>query len=287
MTGAGESSALQIAADVDYVLVNERLDLAMALTPMQRRYQRFPRLMFLVRRLQRVNYEREMELLDILCDPAKTSIDVGAKLGMYTYRLLRHSCDVIAFEPIPLLVTMLERVFHNRPCRVMPCALSDAPGRAVMRVPYGKNGEVKFGRSTIEPENALFHDDVAHVEEIDVEVRTLDDCDPRNVGFIKIDVEGHELAVLRGAARTLEREVPTLLVEASDHHHPGAVANLRAFMTGHGYRGFFLRPGLLLDLDSVTDDSAFVRESIENFLFVHSSRPEVRTRLADRVQVAS
>ena len=79
----------------------------MAMTPMQRRYQRFPRLMFLIRRLGKVNYEQEMELLDVLCDRTKTSVDVGAKLGMYTYRLLGHSRDVVAFEPIPLLNGML------------------------------------------------------------------------------------------------------------------------------------------------------------------------------------
>lgn len=41
----------------------------------------------------------------------------------------------------------------------------------------------------------------------------LDDFELTNVGFIKIDVEGHELAVLRGASKTIEREQPNLMVE--------------------------------------------------------------------------
>ena len=100
------------------------------MTRMQRRYRRFPRLMFLQRLWQGINYEKEMELLDVLCDSRKTSVDVGAKLGMYSHRLLRHSRDVVAVEPIPLLVYMLERVFRWRRCQILPCALSHEAGRA-------------------------------------------------------------------------------------------------------------------------------------------------------------
>lgn len=252
------------------------------MTPMQRRYKRFPRLMFLFRRLRGVNYEREMELLDVLCDPAKTSVDVGAKLGMYTYRLLRHSRDVVAFEPIPLLSGMLSRVFARKPVKVMPCALSGAPGRTQMRIPYGSNGEVKFGRSTIEAANSLQHDDVAKVETIDVELKTLDQCELTGVGFIKIDVEGHELAVLEGARATLERERPTLLIESNDHHHPQAVAKLRALLSDHDYVGFFIEDRRLIELATITDNDYFRQKSLENFIFVHATRPEVRERLAGR-----
>ena len=249
---------------------------------MQQRYQRYPRLMFHWRRLQRVNYEPEMELLDVLCDRQQISVDVGAKLGMYTYRLLRHSSEVVAFEPIPLLASMLRTVFARRPCRIMNCALSDTAGRTTMRIPFGSNGEVKFGRSTIETTNPLSHDDVARVEEIDVEVKTLDEHHLAGVGFIKIDVEGHELAVLRGARATLEREHPTLLVEANDHHHPGAVAQLLDLLTGQGYRAFFRRGGALVDATSVKDPGQFQRESIENFLFVHETRSATLQKLQQR-----
>jgi FkbM family methyltransferase len=250
---------------------------------MQRRYARMPRLMFLLRRLQRTNYEPEMELLDVLCDRAAISVDVGAKLGMYTYELLRHSREVVAFEPIPVLGEMISRVFRKRPVRVERCALSDTPGRTTMRVPYGSNGEVKFGRSTIEPTNSLQHDDVARVQEIDVAVKTLDEHDLRGVGFIKIDVEGHELAVLRGATATLDREHPNLLVEANDHHHPGAVRELRELMSQRGYAGYFREHGKLVDLATVTDFDHFRRAGIENFIFVHASRAALIPRLAPRV----
>ncbi len=254
----------------------------MRVTPMQRRYLRYPRLMFWWRRVRRVNYEPEMKLLDLLCARDRTSVDVGAKLGMYTYRLLRHSRDVVAFEPIPLLSRMLTTVFSGRAVRIEPRALSDAAGQVTMRIPYGSNGEVKLGRSTIEAANALAHDDVARIEEIEVEVTTLDACAVADVGFIKIDVEGHELAVLRGATRTISRDRPTLLIEANDRHHPGAVANVRELLTGLGYRGMVLVGRRLRTLDSMGDPELLHEQALENFIFVHESRPDVLQRLEQR-----
>lgn len=238
--------------------------------------------MFLRRLWQGINYEREMELLDVLCDSRKTSVDVGAKLGMYSHRLLRHSLDVVAVEPIPLLVHMLERVFRWRRCRILPCALSDQAGRALLRVPYGSNGEVKFGRSTIEEGNKLVHDDIASVEEVEVDVTTLDQHALTNVGFIKIDVEGHELAVLKGATDTLVRECPNLLIEANCHHCPNAVSEIHRFLAGFGYQGVFWGPEGLMDYDTVADEGYFESQSIENFMFIHESNPEVRALLSSR-----
>ena len=54
-------------------------------------YRRMQKLVFLMRRLSRANYEREMELLDLLCERDRPGIDIGAKIGMYTYRIRAHS----------------------------------------------------------------------------------------------------------------------------------------------------------------------------------------------------
>ena len=140
-------------------------------------------------------------------------------------------------------------------------------------MPYGSNGEVKFGRSTIEEGNKLVHDDIASVEEVEVDVTTLDQHALTNVGFIKIDVEGHELAVVKGAAETLVRECPNLLIEANSHHYPNAVSEIHRFLAGLGY---------LMDYGVIADEGYFRSESIENFMFIHESNPGVRALLASR-----
>jgi len=91
------------------------------------------------------------------------------------------------------------------------------------------------------PANVLGDADGGGVQSIDVPVKRLDDLHLDDVGLVKIDVEGHELAVLRGAADTLTRNRPAVLVEAveaEERHHPNAVAAITELLTGLGYEGY-------------------------------------------------
>jgi hypothetical protein len=64
---------------------------------------------------------------------------------------------------------------------------------------------------------------------------------PDKVGLIKIDAEGHEIAVLNGAKAVIERFRPAVTVEADEHRHkPGCVGFVRQFFSDRGYAGFYL-----------------------------------------------
>lgn len=245
-------------------------------------YRRFPRLVFNLRRISKANYEREMELLDVLCDPARTGIDVGAKVGMYTYRIRARSSDVVAFEPIPLFHDMLRAVFEGKRGHIEPVAVSDRRGTATLRMPYDGEGHRQFGRSSIEAANPLVHHQIARTEELVVETRAIDDYQFPRVGFIKIDVEGHELAVLDGAARTIAEQRPNLLIECNDDHHPGAVGKLAAWLAAHDYEAAFLDGGELHDIARYDRAEHWEQRTIENFICTHRDRAEVRERLARR-----
>jgi Methyltransferase FkbM domain len=71
-----------------------------------------------------------------------------------------------------------------------------------------------------------------------VPVKRLDDLRLGDVGLVKIDVEGHELAVLRGATDTLARNRAAVMVEAEERHHPNAVTAITELLTGLGYEGY-------------------------------------------------
>ncbi len=245
-------------------------------------YRRFPRLVFNLRRISGANYEREMELLDVLCDPARTGIDVGAKVGMYTYRIRARSSDVVAFEPIPLFHDMLRKVFEGKRGRIEPVAASDRRGTATLRMPFDHDGSRQFGRSSIEPANPLVHRQIARTEELEVETRPLDDYEFPNVGFIKINVEGHELAVLEGAARTIAGQRPNLLIECNDDHHPRAVEQLAAWLHAHDYEAAFLDGKQLHDIARYDRAEHWAKRNIENFVCTHRARADVRERLAGR-----
>lgn len=246
-------------------------------------YRRLPRLSFWLNRMTRANYEREMELLEVLCDRARPGVDIGAKVGMYTYRIRAGSSSVTAFEPIPLFHDMLRAVFADKRGRVEPFALSDVRGRTVLRMPYAPDGESEFGRSTIHPANRLAHEKIGRVDELAIETRRLDDYDLGPIGFIKIDVEGHELAVLDGAAATLAAHTPNLLIECNEDHRPGGVAGLATWLEAHDYDAFFVAGRALLAIGDYDRAEHWLKGGIENFIGVHRSRADVVDRLRIRV----
>lgn len=187
--------------------------------------------------LQRLGQFRpDVRLVASLCDPNRISLDIGADVGEFTIAMLAWSRSVIAFEPRAAQARDLASMFDavGAPVRVEAVALSDKPGVAAMRVV-----EAEPGRSTIDTDNALSDVNRDAVHSIVVPVILLDDLHLDDVGLIKIDVEGHELAVLRGATDTLVRNRPVILVEAEERHHPHAVGEITALLTRLGYAGYF------------------------------------------------
>jgi Methyltransferase FkbM domain len=71
---------------------------------------------------------------------------------------------------------------------------------------------------------------------------------------MKIDVEGHELGVLRGAMRTLAQHHPGMLLEVLRHHD-----EIAELLRGHGYRFFNAMDGKMIDRPEV--ETACVHES--------------------------
>ncbi|WP_156297862.1 FkbM family methyltransferase [Mycobacterium paragordonae] len=187
--------------------------------------------------LQRLGESRpDVALVASLCDPERVSLDIGADVGEFAIAMLSSSRSVIAFEPRPAQARNLALMFTavGAPVRIEAVALSDEAGVTAMRVV-----ESDPGRSTIDHENVLDTAVGGPVATIDVPVKRLDDLRLDNVGLVKIDVEGHELAVLRGAVNTLRRNRPTIVVEAEERHHANAVADITALLSGLGFRGHF------------------------------------------------
>lgn len=178
----------------------------------------------------------DIQLAASLCDPHRVSVDIGADVGEFTIAMLGSSRSVIAFEPRPAQARDLASMFDavGAAVRVEAVALSDKPGTMTMRVV-----ESEPGRSTIDTDNELSDVNGGEVHGIDVPVKRLDDLQLDQVGLIKIDVEGHELAVLRGAADTLARNRPAVLAEAEERHHRNAVAEITEFLSGLDYTGYF------------------------------------------------
>ncbi|MGI9134567.1 MAG: FkbM family methyltransferase, partial [Rhodoferax sp.] len=147
------------------------------------------------------------------------ALDVGANKGSYLYWLARWSrgATVVAFEPQRALAQYLaascQRLGLSH-VRVENLALSDRAGVIDLFVPGGTDSP-----------GASLESSVAEKGECRVERVQVDTLDAylgshawQPVKVIKIDVEGHEMAVLRGAKAVISRDRPLLIIECERRH---------------------------------------------------------------------
>lgn len=140
-------------------------------------------------------------------------IDIGAHKGAFLSQFIEFAPNVRhwAFEPIPALAEELRRNFPG--AEVHNCALSDTEGQTsflyVPELPGWSGLKLQPYPKTVKPQN------------ITVNVRKLDNIIPENlnISFIKIDVEGAELQVLRGAESLIKRCKPIIFFECAKIHH--------------------------------------------------------------------
>ena len=182
--------------------------------------------------------EVELHLLEFLCHRDKDAIDVGANDGSYVHYLRRHARKVIAFEPMPSLADALRAKFRHG-VEIRSIALSDRAGTVELHMPV-VDGVTVTGCSTVSPTASATYPDHHAIE---VPMATLDSSYEGDVGFIKIDVEGHEQAVLDGAVQTIRRCRPRMLVEIDERLSPGGLARAKAYFKDLDYRGYFVQSG--------------------------------------------
>jgi FkbM family methyltransferase len=172
--------------------------------------------------------EIELELLDLLVDPSREAIDVGGNWGQYASRIAKLARHVVVIEPNPQLAYVLRRTLPAN-VTVDQIAASTSSGQMTLFVPYNQEA-----LATVEGH------DVSDGERIKVQTVPIDDYANRDIGFVKIDVEGHELDVLAGATRLIGRCRPIFLVEAEERHQNGATHRLFAYFAQRDYVGFFV-----------------------------------------------
>jgi FkbM family methyltransferase len=145
-------------------------------------------------------------------------IDIGCHKGEILEIILTYSPEGkhYAFEPIPYLFEELEKRFKNK-AQIFPYALSDSKGFSTFQLV--KNAPAYSGLKRRRYD--ILHPEI---EEIEVEIKTLDEIISldEKIDFIKIDVEGAEFGVLKGAKNLLIKNKPVILFEcgkgASDYY---------------------------------------------------------------------
>lgn len=173
----------------------------------------------------------EMNLILDFLRPGDVFVDVGANVGVYSLLAsVVPGVEVWAFEPssdtAPKARANVGLNGLNDRIRVVQAAVGSEPGRALLSVGLGTvNSLVERADDT-------------NVEE--VSLVTLDTylspSDRMEVRILKIDVEGAELDVLRGAQELIDSARPIVIAEAND------VQGLAAWLSARGYRPFTYAP---------------------------------------------
>lgn len=149
-------------------------------------------------------------LVDRLCLPGRTFIDVGAHIGSVVAGVRRESQPdrIVAVEANPEKALALQRKFPD--VEVHGCAVGESEGQASFFINTATSGYSSFDRdavSRVEPAN--------EVKEIKVPLRRLDAIvAPEGVDLIKVDVVGGELSVLKGSTEIIEKSRPIIAFES-------------------------------------------------------------------------
>ncbi len=219
-------------------------------------------------KLRLTEYEPETRALRHLVPRGAVCIDVGGNFGQFASFLARAAGPtgfVHSFEPLAYNRRIFERVIRHMGLRnvsVYPFAVGSR--RDVLRLSIP-------GRNTAE---AHISDSGAEL----VEVIPLDawasEANLARLDFVKIDVEGFELEVLRGASGLLSRFKPALLCEISgvseSRYGVPVIAPFR-FMESHGYRGFVWHRRQLLEAERPTP-------GVINYLFLPVEKQSLLNR---------
>jgi FkbM family methyltransferase len=232
----------------------------------------FPKTMYARRFRTWVKVEPELPLLPAICPKDALAVDIGANEGFFAGHLVPLARKVVAFEPLPQMLARLRKNYSGKMI-IHGVILSDREGQGELRYPSGG-----YMSATVAESNVSAVESGRVIESVMVDMATLDSFGLTNVGFIKIDVEGHEEAVLHGGLRTLKREMPNLMIEIEERHAPGALERVSALLLGIGYSGFYLDGKQLLPVGRFDPHRDQVRQNgkvgkyINNFLFLPRER---------------
>lgn len=139
--------------------------------------------------------------------PNDVVLDCGAAEGIFALRVLERAGRIVAFEPLPLFITSMQKTFapHAAKVAIQPFALADVTGNSFL------SGTSVYGSVV----------DIAGKDDVPIQVTTIDKWAEESnlkVDFIKGDLESFEYRVLQGAAETIRQNKPKIALTV---YHPG------------------------------------------------------------------
>lgn len=209
----------------------------------------------------------QLKMMRNFLNPQSVILDIGANIGWYSLNLSKYvpSGKIIAFEPVPRTFWLLKKNIELngvRNVQLRNTGLSD------------KKGEFEFYYNPkLTGATSLRNLGTGRGRKVKCKVERLDDIAPilpPRIDFIKCDVEGAELFVIRGALNILKKTKPVLFLEmlrkwsAKFEYHPNDIIELLGTLD---YSCYCAKSGRLTRISKITD-----KTEETNFYFLNNKK---------------
>ena len=230
-------------------------------------------------------FDAELLILEYFLNKNSVFFDIGTNKGEYAYyaEKLMNPKNIYLFEPEKKLNKQLQAIFGN--CQVFDLALSDNKGKHQFKIPL-INGVADNCLSSLEVENKEDNETEAIIYEVKTD--TLDNfTKEKNIipDVIKIDVEGHELSVLKGAENFINKNHPTLIIEIEQRHHKDInIESVFESFKQKGYNCYYYskKQSQLFSYENkthLTNTKEYFGkiDYINNYIFIHESNKTIQS----------
>jgi FkbM family methyltransferase len=169
----------------------------------------------------RASYQRHKYLAALpFVKQRKVFVDIGAHVGLWSMQAVLDFEKIVAFEPHPLHANLYEHNMQGQKYTLHRVALGDRKDSIALKGEPGSSGDTHVAGPG------------------DIQMRTLDSYRLRRIDLLKIDTEGYELPILKGAVETLKRCRPVIVVEQKGRdvkYHGGKPGEAAVFLRELGW----------------------------------------------------
>ena len=186
-------------------------------------------------------FEDESAFVTKFAKPGYKVLDIGSSYGFYTLLLSKHigpSGKVWSFEPTPETVGYLKKSvevndFHN--VKILEMGLSDIQGKALLNINYQQPETNEISLELKEDK-----------QQIEISIDCIDNLRAsegiKDIDFVKLDAEGHNVKIVKGAAKFFKEESPLVMVDIK--HGKNFHLELLDLFNSMGYDVYIYNPGI-------------------------------------------
>lgn len=194
---------------------------------------------------QEINFHGQFEKAELRCliskvneyMSEKTVLDIGANIGNHSLAFSPYCKQVFSFEPHPKTFRLLELNTMDV-TNIHPINIGASDHTAKMKAVDSHNN---MGGARLIDDSIVTNEKISNYREFSLRpLDSIEQLENTDIGFIKIDVEGHELQAFKGAKRLLEKHHPVIAFEQLADSFDLGTSDVIEYLKNIGYKKFLV-----------------------------------------------